>query len=318
MSLFKKACALLGAIAIVSTSIVATTVMAEEVNPTIYMDYAIEESNLVVNIKAKDCPAVYEQNGYSAPYAIQMAEIFVNVNAGAEGNYTLPTSTNAAQLTNATWLKNKFVTSGWASPVAWKNGYSGTADDTQTYLVFNKMYGTDAIDSFGTIDEDGNATIATFKLALVDPTNIDTTITVGRADLSIWNKYDEEMMEIFGGESQKGYSTVNQNLNVEPLTIKVGGSEEPPVDDNTVAFEGFTGTKENGEADGSVSVATKKTFSGAAGANKILWTVNLKEGGKGTYESTVNLDGEADYTLGMIINGLAKELVASIEAVLAQ
>ena len=96
--------------------------------------------------------------------------------------------------------------------------------------------------------------------------------------------------------------------------------EEPPVDDNTVAFEGFTGTKEDGvTADGSVSVAAKKSFTTSEdGTSEILWTVTLndEDNTKRYHTSTVDFAGGADYTLGMVINGLAESLVKTIEAVL--
>lgn len=88
-------------------------------------------------------------------------------------------------------------------------------------------------------------------------------------------------------------------------------------DDNTVAFEGFAGTDEAGEYDGSDAVATKKTFTTKTDApTQINWTVNLKAGGKGTYTSTVDATGGAEFTLGLVINGLVADLVDTIEAVL--
>lgn len=105
---------------------------------------------------------------------------------------------------------------------------------------------------------------------------------------------------------------------LETATWAPEGGEE---DDNKVAFEGFTGTKEDGETpDGSVAVATSTTFTTKADApSQINWTVTLKNGaGVGTYSSTVDTTGGAEFTLGMVINGLAAELVETIEAVLAQ
>lgn len=102
-------------------------------------------------------------------------------------------------------------------------------------------------------------------------------------------------------------------------SININPATEEPVVDNTVAFEGFTGTKENGEADGSVSVAAKKSFTTSEdGTSEILWTVTLndEDNTKRYHTSTVDFAGGADYTLGMVINGLAESLVKTIEAVL--
>lgn len=86
-----------------------------------------------------------------------------------------------------------------------------------------------------------------------------------------------------------------------------------------LAFEEFIGTKEDGVTpDGSVAIATKTTFTAEDGVNEILWTVTPanSENKVRTHLSTIDVDGGAEYTLGMVINGLAAEWISAITAVL--
>lgn len=118
------------------------------------------------------------------------------------------------------------------------------------------------------------------------------------------------------GDKNATYWVFDPAVEGNYVVVPAAKAEEP---DNTVAFEGFTGTKENGEADGSVSVAAKKSFTTSEdGTSEILWTVTLDDGNdtKKYHTSTVDFAGGADYTLGMVINGLAESLVKTIEAVL--
>lgn len=249
-----------------------------------------------------ECPGLtVDENEYYLTSAMQL-EFYVT-----KGVFTAASVTTLASGADG----GLYGLNGGGAPSTTANIVPGGAEDEYDVLKMG-IYGSDAYTT------DGNG-VWEVKLKYAVKADFPDAVFIPKADSSYVKICDESttVLETVSAFSDVDYTyTVGGYENtVTKAAIGAGGGEE---DDNTVAFEGFTGTKENGEADGSVSVATKKTFSGAAGANKILWTVNLKEGGKGTYESTVNLDGEADYTLGMIINGLAKELVASIEAVLAQ
>ena len=317
MSLFKKACAVIATLAVASSSFVATTALATGTasNPTVYLDYSIDGEYLVVDVKAKDLPTSFEQSGVVAPYAVQMGEILVNIDDGATNNgvaqYTLPTVTNDAQRKAAAWLKNNFYPSGWAAPVNWNGGFSGTSDNSKTYLVIQKSYGSDALESFGTLDENGGITLSQFKLKLVDPTKVDTTITIGRADVVLWNLYDDSWT-LVGGESQLAYSTTNNNLNVEPLTIKVGGNEGGD-DEPTVVYNGYVGDDDAED----VAIGAYYEFTAPeAGAKGVKWTVEPNEGDAKTHVSAVDVAGGATYKLGLIIQGLAKSAVKSITAAL--
>lgn len=135
--------------------------------------------------------------------------------------------------------------------------------------------------------------------------------------IRIVNKNGETVLDDAPFAENKNTYTLAADSSTVTKTVAGEGSEE---DANKVAFEGFTGTKEDGvTADGSVSVAAKKSFTTSEdGTSEILWTVTLndEDNTKRYHTSTVDFAGGADYTLGMVINGLAESLVKTIEAVL--
>lgn len=318
MKIMKKLCAM----AVIVTSVVATTVLTASA-ATVYLDYELNAEKTVATIKlmAKDLPAKYEIDGGGADYGIMAAGAVVDINKGAEdGAFTLPVPPNANAAKNAGWLSKNFETSGFAPIVNYWTGISDTSDASRQYMVFQKATSATDDANWLSIGSDGTAEIARFNVKLVNAGKAKTTIRIERANLSVFNRPDNENYSCSLGDSQLGYTSLGEqaNLSLEPLVLNIGEDPvEPKPDyvynetdpsatkwkaaDTDVAPSVYEGT------DGSKAVGAKATVNPGSDKNTytgLVWKVKSADGAKTyTYTQGVNITGAADFVYGIVING---------------
>lgn len=305
----KKFASLFCVIAIVATALVMP-VNVSATTPSRNLSYGVRTGNTAFGGDDWD--------GFNTSIIVTLSGLFNSttdyaLSSGGTLEFYVTKGALYSAINNTSLGNNGMVGKVNKSDVSYMNSVTPIEGNDEYDLLSINYYGADG---FTTRSGD----ILEIKLNFVSVTDIPDLVIIPKTDSSKVKICDTSLAvieEITTFVDTDYTYTVASGTNVVTKTANSqGGGEE---DANKVAFEGFTGTKENGEADGSVAVATSKTFTTKADApSQINWTVNLKAGGKGTYTSTVDATGGAEFTLGMVINGLAKELVASIEAVLVQ
>lgn len=318
MKFFKKACALLSAIA-VSASFIAV-VHADAAKPTVYLDKTVAEDGVTMTVKvmAKNLPTEYVEG---SAYNVEAAEVVVDIDtAGAAGAYTVPNPPNDTAAKNKNWLTNNFKYAGYAPIVNFNKGIADTASQDNRYLVFQNAGTASDETTWLAINSDGTAELATFQLKLVDGAVYDTSINVERASVMLYNRTDEVNWSASAGDSKVAYSTLAGTADKENLALKSAtGPAEKHVE---VAVKTAKGEAVNLEAPNynyndvnkDVAVAFMATVTpNDDTVNGLTWTVK-----SGDVEKTFtkNFDGTITgataVSYGLIIKGI--DTVQSVNA----
>lgn len=319
MKFFKKACALLSAIA-VSASFVAV-VHADAAKPTVYLDKTVAEDGVTMTVKvmAKNLPTEYVEG---SAYNVEAATVVVDIDtAGAAGAYTVPNPPNDTAAKNKNWLTNQFKYTGYAPIVNFNKGIADTASQDNRYLVFQNAGNAADETTWLAINSDGTAELATFQLKLVDGAVYDTSINVERASVIVYNRTDEVNWSASAGDSQVAYSTLAGTADKENLALK---SAAAPAEKHVeVAVKTAKGDAVNletpnykySDTNGDVAVAFMATVTpNADTVNGLTWTV---KSGEKTRDDLVQsfgaITGGTTISCGLIIKGIST--VDSVDAV---
>lgn len=310
MKIFKKACALLSAIA-VSASFVAV-VHADAAKPTVYLDKTVAEDGVTMTVKvmAKNLPTEYVEG---SAYKVEAAEVVVDIDtAGTAGAYTVPNPPNDVAAKNKNWLTNNFKYSGYAPITNFNKGIADTASQDNRYLVFQNGGVASDESTWLDINSDGTAELAAFQLKLVADATYDTSINVERATVIIYNCTDEVNWSASAGDSQVPYSTLAGTADKENLALKSAtGPAEKHVE---VAVKNAKGEAVNletpnynySDVNKDVAVAFMATVTpNDDTVNGLTWTVKSGEVEK-TF--TKNFDGTISgataVSYGLIVKGI--------------
>lgn len=318
MKIFKKACALLSAIA-VSASFVAV-VHADAAKPTVYLDKTVAEDGVTMTVKvmAKNLPTEYVEG---SAYKVEAAEVVVDIDtAGTAGAYTVPNPPNDTAAKNKNWLTNNFKYSGYAPITNFNKGIADTASQDNRYLVFQNGGVASDESTWLDINSDGTAELAAFQLKLVADATYDTSINVERATVIIYNCTDEVNWSASAGDSQVPYSTLAGTADKENLALK---SATAPTEKHVeVAVKNAKGEAVNletpnynySDVNGDVAVAFMATVTpNNDTVNGIKWTVKSGDVEKPfakVFDGTIT--GATAVSYGLIIKGI--DTVQSVNA----
>ena len=331
--MFKKICSFIGALALVSTTFVAT-VSADAAKPTMYLDYEVSDDGASVDIitKVKDLPSshknIYDETLEEVKLAVFQANFYICIDDAAS-DLAVPTSTNL------NIVKRQLNSQGYPELVSWGKVNNVPYLDKK-YLAYQGNQGNDPTKWTAIIDENGTVELSRFTLKLNDANKgADTVVSLGKADIAINNlndSYTEDFDDPAFNENQmwgfdittigyQAYNAASDTMLLEDAAIKISGKVVEKIPTATEAGEkdataigdtyyGDTDTTDTAVAYGvGLMGEENKTYT------NVLWTVTAN-GETKYHKSPVDVSGDATYKIGLVIQGLTKDMVTAVKAVL--